>query len=477
VNESKTLSNQIARTGYFGDVEYLSTIEVCDEDLNLSEARFCKVTFDAIPKQILPFLRRANSQEIIDDPDTALSFLLMEAELPFSAFEQAMRNGAWCSITVSDSPSAGEGFYQATALEFSEEAQESVPTILYVKINATSPDAKDLQALKRVIECRHHQSAAFDNLGVQPKNNLVVAVYDVGQANMCAIINGNYEPRAFFDFGWPIRPKRGSLPNCQNFDPLAGDDPDHPAPVFLSHLDWDHWGYAYVSGRATKDARGFWKTHVTYRPGALERPWVMRRPSARIGLGISQAHLLFQLQNQMLQDGSRALKFWPSARAQVQWGACTLFACNPVPGTHDAKYLRNNIALGILVENSQSHYHRRVLLCGDADYTSIAARYKQNLDGVVAPHHGGGVTPNSTPAPGTNDYVYGDMVFSTHEGCYSKVPSTDTIIEAKKLGWRISRTDERKECCCHLGERGNRWFCLASTSSYITRCRTCCCLT
>lgn len=475
MNKSKNQSKHSARTEYFGNVDYLSSIDVRDEALDLAEAGFCTVTFDAIPRQILPFLRRANSQEIADDPDTALSFLLMEAEVPTSVFEQAMRSGGWCSITVSDSP--GEGLYEATALEFSEEAQESVPTILYVKINASSPNAKDLQVLKRVIECRHHQSAAFDYLGVQPKENLFVAVYDVGQANMCAIIDGDYKPRAFFDFGWPISAKRQSIPNCQNFDPLAGDDPDHPAPVFLSHLDWDHWGYAYASGRPTKDARGFWKTHVTYRPGALQRPWVMRRPSATMRLGISHAHLIFQLQNQMLQDGSRALKFWPSARAQVQWGACTLFACNPAPGAYDAKYLRNNVALGMLVENSQSYYYRRVLLCGDADYTSIAARYKQNLGGVVAPHHGGRVTPNSIPAPAMNAGNYRYMVFSTHEGCYSRIPSTDTINEATKLGWRISRTDVRQKCCCGPGERRNRWFSLASTSMPgHAHCRRCCCL-
>lgn len=399
----------------------------------------------------------------------------MEAVVPTSVFEQATRSGGWCSITVSDSSSVEEGFYEAKALQFSEEGQESAPTILYVKINAPSPDAKDLQALKRVIECRHHQSAAFDYLGVQPKDNLFVAVYDVGQASMCAIVDGDHKPKAFFDLGWPIGPFRRSVPNCQSFDPLTGDDPSYPAPVFLSHLDWDHWGYAYASGRPSKDERGFWKTHVTYRPGALSRPWVMRRPSASMKLGISHAHLMYALQNQVLQDGSSALKFWPLARAQVQWGACTLFACNPDAGKHDAKYLRNNEALGMLVENSQSPYYRRVLLCGDADYTSIAARFKRNLDGVVAPHHGGEVTPNSVPAPDMNAGKYSYMVFSTHEGCYSTIPSTNTINEAIKLGWKISRTDVRQRCCCGSGERRNRWFSLANTSRP-SHCGGCCCL-
>lgn len=471
----KPLSKRSAPMENFGNVDYLSAVDVRDETLELTAPGFCTVTFDAIPRKILPFLRRANSQQIAKQSDSALSFLLMEAVVPTSVFEQEMRNGDWCSITVSENPSTEEGFYKATALEFSEQAQESVPMTLYVKINTPSPDTKDLQALKRVIECRHHQSAAFDYLGIQPKENLFVAVYDVGQANMCAIIDDDCKPKAFFDFGWPIGPFRRSIPSCRGFAPLTRDDPSHPAPVFLSHLDWDHWGYAYASGRPIKDARGFWKTHVTYRPDALKRPWVMRRPSARMKLGISHAHLLYALQNQMLQDGSSALKFWPTARAQIQWGACILFACNPAPGKHDAKYLRNNEALGMLIENPQSSYYRRVLLCGDADYTSIATRFKRSLGGIVAPHHGGEVKPHSIPVPDVNAGIYRYMVFSTHEGCYSKIPSIVTITEATKLGWKISRTDERQQCCCGPGERRNRWFSLANSPSP-RHCGGCCCL-
>lgn len=477
MSEPKPMNKPVATKSHFGYVDYLSAIEVRDEGIDPAESHFCTVTFDAIPMQLLPFLRRASAQEILNATDTALSFLLMEAEIPMSDFQQAMENGGWCSITVSDDPKASEGFYEATALEFSPEGQEFAPTILYVRINSSQPDTKDLKVLKRVTECRHHPSAAFDNLGTQPKNDLFVVVYDVGQANMCAILGEDCKPRAFFDFGWPISTKRRSAPCCPTFNPLVDDDPANPSPVFLSHLDWDHWGYAYLSGRATRDARGFWKTHVTYRPGVLDRPWVMRRPSESMKLGISHAHLLFHLQNQTLHDGSRALKFWPSARAQVHWGACVLFACNPVSGKHDAKYLRNNLALAMLVENPQTPYCRRVLLCGDADYTSIASRYKHDLGGIVAPHHGGRVTPNSIPAPTAhaNDYRY--MVFSTHEGCYPQIPSKDTIDEALRLGWKISRTDERRECLCGHGERRNRWFTLSRTSAPMCRryC-TCCCI-
>lgn len=167
------------------------------------------------------------------------------------------------------------------------------------------------------------------------------------------------------------------------------------------------------------------------------------------------------LQNQVLQDGSSALKFWPSARAEIRWGACTLFACNPSSSSHDAKYLRNNEALGMLVENPHSCHFRRVLLCGDADYTSIAARFKRSLGGIVAPHHGGRVTPNSIPVPDMRMGAYPFMVFSTHAGCYSKIPSADTIAEATALGWAISRTDARKGCWCGPGKRRNRWFALA----------------
>ncbi|QVX16570.1 hypothetical protein DB356_18650 [Pseudomonas congelans] len=456
-----SLSERSGVTDHFGNVEYLSAVDVHDEDEDLAQAGNCRVTFDAIPVKILPFLRRARFRDITKDSDNALSFLLLEAVIPTTLFETAVRLGGWCSITVSDNPTMQEGFLRATALEFSGSEEAPTPTTFYVRINPFVPDAKDLQALKRVIECRHYQSASIEYRGVQPRDGVFVAVYDVGQANMCAILDDNYQPKAFFDFGWPIGFYRRSLPGCQNFNPLEGDDPYDPAPVFLSHLDWDHWGYAYESGRPTKDARGFWKTQVTYRPLALQRTWVMRRPSAGLKLGASHAHLIYALQNQILHDGSCALKFWHPAQTHVQWGA-TLFTCSPVAGVHDTKYLRNNESLGMLVENQHSYYFRRVLLCGDADYTSIPAEFKQNLGGIVAPHHGGRVTPHSIPAPDVDAGEYCYMVFSTHQGCYSTIPWHGTITEASALGWKISRTDFRLDCECGLGERRNRWFALAS---------------
>ena len=476
MTQGKAQNNQLSEMDVPTGVEYLSAIDMRDEGIDLKEARSCTVTFDAIPIQSLGFLSTASPQQISSDPDKALSFLLLEAQIPSAVFELAMSFGGWCSILVSEIPIVGEGFYEATAIQFADDGQELVPKILYVKIKTSAPDAAYLRVLKRVTECRHHPNAPLDALEGQPKNDLFVAVYDVGQASMCAIIGSDYKPRAFFDFGWPISVKRWSLPSCQGFDPLAEDDPLSPAPVFLSHLDWDHWGYAYKSGRAKRDQDGIWTTHVIYRSGALERPWIMRRPSDKMKLGISHVHLLFSLQNQLLQDGSEALKFWPSARTQLQWGSCILFPCDPVPGAHDAKYLRNNRALGMLVENYASPYYRRVLLCGDADYTSIATKYKRNLGGIVAPHHGGRVTPKSIPAPDRDVDKYRYMVFSTHERCYSQIPSTDTITEARGLGWEISRTDERVKCCCGTGERRNRWFSLASTPSPGIRCRQCCCL-
>jgi len=455
---------------HFGNVEYLSAVDIHDEDENLAQAGHCMVTFDAIPMKIMPFLRLARSQDITKDSDNALSFLLLEAVIPTTLFELAMRVGGWCSITVSDNPVMQEGFIRATALEFSGSEEEPTPTILYVRINPLAPNAEDLQALKRVIECLHYQSAPREYLGVPRRDGVFVAVYDVGQANMCAILDNDSRPQAFFDFGWPIGFYRRSLTGCQDFDPLGGDDPSDPAPVFLSHLDWDHWGYAYESGRPTKDARGFWKTQVTYRPRALQRAWVMRRPTAGLKLGASHAHLMYALQNQILHDGSYALKFWDPAQTQLQWGACTLFTCSPVVGAHDTKYLRNNESLGMLVENPDSYYFRRVLLCGDADYTSISAEFKQNLGGIVAPHHGGRVTPNSIPAPDADAGEYCYMVFSTHHGCYSTIPSNDTIIEASALGWKISRTDSRLDCNCGVGKRRNRWFALASYKRPKHRC-------
>lgn len=446
----------------FDSVEYLSVLDRDEEDINANQPDSCSVIFDAVPKQILPFLRTASADDIVKNIDDALSFLLMQAKIPIAVYDQVSRMGGWCSITVSDIPRTDAGFFQATAIEFSDDQGEQAPTRLWVKINPSPPDPKDVQALNRFIECQDHPDAAFDSLGIAPKGDLFVAVYDVGQANMCAVIDENHRPKAFFDLGWPLRFYRRSLPLCTDFDPLACDDPLDPAPVILSHPDWDHWGYAYASGRAVRDSRKFWKTEPVYRTGVLERPWWMRRASANMKLGVSYAHLQYALRIQVLKDGSSALKFWPAGEAEVQWGACTLFACNPGPGVHDAKYLRNNEALGLLVENQQSYYYRRVLLSGDADYPSIPTRFKEYLGGIVAPHHGGRVSPGSIPAPDVDAGHDCYMVFSTSDGCYQQIPSPVTDADAKALGWKISRTDSRKACYCGSAQRRNRWFALST---------------
>lgn len=353
--------------------------------------------------------------------------------------------GTYFLITVTDAPQEGDEWFESTPLQFGNEDNENSP--LYVRLEKSPPKEHLVETLEVIAGFSHLSDMESEDAFVLRTNEIAaVAVYDVGQASMNALVDEVEHPVMFFDFGWPAAFNVASIPQTsRHFNPMSLERGDFsvPAPVVLSHLDWDHWAYAYKSGRAKWNKNiAAWVTVPTYRPDALKRPWLMRRPQLTPHkLGPSHIHFVDTLSKTKLHFGGIALNFWPEKKRKLNLGGYTIFSCNPVSGSGTLPpFMRNNQGLGMLVFDK--HSRARTLLPGDADYPSVPNFAKQRLTGLVATHHGGKVTRGSIP----NATAHGRMVFSVFPGCYSNMPHPDVESEAYLKGWRIARTSERVDC-------------------------------
>ncbi|WP_313296997.1 hypothetical protein [Stenotrophomonas sp.] len=412
------------------------------------------VLIDAMP------VASANSYAAMAEAPDTVDFLLLsvdareveEYELSDGEFERG--EDTWYLITLS-SRNFADAIPVWTLPIGDVSGEEGRPERLYMSVEKDKKGhaanwSRNLRSSLNEAAEKLQVEAALSNVDVSLHG---VAVYDVGQANFNALVDECEHPRMFFDFGRPIYIKGFSSPVLDKFNPLIfGEFSRSNEPVVLSHLDQDHWHFAFKSGVARWDKKkGAWIVNPVYRPTARERPWVVRLPPLAVPLGASHLHLLLSLKNKQLAGGASALHIWNSNWTDVRVGSVVIHRCDPGPNTPiTPAYLKNNTSLALTVESD----HARVLLTGDADYPSIPASAKQDLTGMVAPHHGGGVTANSTPT----GIGPGRMVFSTFNGAYSGNPSPMSSSEAQSAGWIVTQTNWRSYCSRCQQQHGHKYI-------------------
>lgn len=436
-------------------VDYYASVEIVSASSDgFPNDSLATIVIDAIPKMVVKAIKGLESTEVINDLENNFPIFMLTAEIDSVLAKVMENNDTWLELSIGRDRSGDETAFEAKAIAFSSE--DGAQELFWVKVIKSSVAKQNLSHLAKLAEVRavadsdkndlDEFDCAFSTAGV--------AVYDVGQANFCALVDGNEHPVVFFDLGWPLNFNKKSLRLPGPFDPFAlerinGDE----TPVILSHLDWDHWGFAHESGMARYDEeKGYWRSEVFYKNEALNRRWLMRRPRFhRHKLGPSHIHFVLTLSSTILRDGKPALTFWPARQAKLSFESYTVIRCSPTIriGTN-AAYLRNNESLAVIVQLRNES--GKVLLSGDADYPSIPAGHLRGLTGIVAPHHGGAVTDWSIPVPSREN----SMIMSTYSGCYSNVPSRDTEYEACLKGWAIQSTDSRITCpngCCISGNK------------------------
>ncbi|MFJ4066127.1 hypothetical protein ACIPW4_12600 [Pseudomonas sp. NPDC089996] len=452
-------------------VNYYASIEAVVDDGG--PARFQTVIIDAVPKTAVAAMKQLGYEQIIEDLNSHFPVLLLKAVLPSRVAGALVDNPGWVELSIGTERPANEESFEASAISFGDGEDEGAQPTFWVTVKSSALAKRNLSALAALSKFQAVADASQQDLQQFDCAHRAagVAVYDVGQANMSALVDGAEHPLMFFDLGWPLPFFSKSYRVGGAFEPLDADlQRERAQPVVLSHLDWDHWGFAYKSGRARYDSKKeHWLTEVVYKQEALQRPWLIRRPKFhRHKLTATHIHFVLELSRTRQPDGRNVLNFWPANRAKIAFRNYSIVRCSPPERMTliRASYLRNNESL-VLLAQLKGH-EARVLLTGDADYPSIPRYCRNDLTGIVAPHHGGAITDLSTPQAGNN----GLMVRSTFPGCYRSVPSEDAEGEAVISGWQISSTHERASCvhgCCY---HGNRLIPLVHRSSrrFIPRC-------
>lgn len=351
-------------------------------------------------------------------------------------------DGGWARIQVSQSD-AGAASLQAEVVMFGDSEQTQL-----VWIASAEPLTKDEQEQldRGMTLVREPQAYAGFISGVLDipfsdalSSELSVAVYDVGQGNCNAVVDGNEHPLVFYDLGWApnfhaaSRPAR--IPQLFSCDPRGTI-----APVVLSHWDMDHWCYAIASSRFIP---GSLTTRHEWRPEALARFWIARAPEAHEGRIGPLAWAFYEaLRRTEILPGLSAILLWPTGTRRIAFSIGWLEACRSEEGT---AVDRNNNGIAMFIR--PRHRDGAILLTGDADFTSIpgiSGKKKVPLAGLVAPHHGARISTAAIPKPKRGGPAR--LVISVGHGNSYGHPKQEAIDEYSKVGWKSSMTQSRYNC-------------------------------
>lgn len=445
-------------------VDYYASIELAVSD-DENFGKLSTIVIDAIPKSAAKALKSLKFDGPTEDLDNVLPIFMLTANLNPQQAKKLADDSSWIELSIGTENVGGDDVFEATSISLGGD-EEGGRRTFWVKVKSTSVAKRTLCGLATLAEFASIADAGDADLQLfdAAQDLRGVAIYDVGQANLTALVDSYEHPVVFFDLGWPLSFNKKSYRLPGPFDPLTPAlRPGDPQPVILSHLDWDHWGYAYLSGQARYDSqRGYWRSVVTYKDDVLRRPWLMRRPRFhRHKLGPSHIHFVMTLANTTLSDGNCALKFWPARSGRKDFTHYSIVRCSSTLGSVSSPaYLRNNESLVLLAKREDRP--EKVLLTGDADYPSIHVSHRRKLTGIVAPHHGGNITEFSTPQA----LFGGRMVRSTFPECYNNVPSDDAEMEALLSGWQIHSTNDRFSCHAGCSAHGNKLIALDVPTPY-----------
>jgi hypothetical protein len=226
-----------------------------------------------------------------------------------------------------------------------------------------------------------------------------LAVYDVGQGNCSAALDGQ-APTLYFDFGG------GALGNRRTFPAALTEFCfTNSPPVVLSHWDWDHWS------SANRDSRAYAQTWIVPRQGIN---------------GLGPVHRTFLAR--LLQNG--VVRVWPTGLPSLRVGEYELLrCCGPASS-------RNDSGLALVVSRTIGGTSRRMLLPGDCGYGHVPTADTGRFTSLVASHHGGRTGTSVMPQPdGTRS---GRLVYSYGQGNSYGHPFASVREDHMNAGWRTA---------------------------------------
>lgn len=416
-------------------MRYFAVLESLDDERDIPQ----HVYLDCIAEPTFKIMLQAGgirqvTAEMADDyMGAVLQVARAEIEPQLLARINAQPGRLWLQLTVSDERYEDGANIPASFVSLAPTAALEVPPLY---ISPPTPASGEIQSdAERVFKHPQLRTQAFERFAswlqalVSRTEQRHVVAYHVGQGNCNAIVNQFEHPVLFFDLGWPIQTNIAGAPSPtpKLFDIQAFDE---PAPVILSHWDWDHWAYALESwsyDRNQKAARATWKAR------ALERPWLVPAPDRAMKLGPSHYLLIMKLFQQRYM-GERALHYWPKQKDRLFAVHLTIIKCRT--RKKDISY-RNNSGLAMIVRIDDGWDRGLVLLPGDSEFDSmnlgdIPPELTRRLVGMVASHHGGKLNVFSIPqtkAPNAR------LVISTGKNGYGH-PNNRMLDNYGLQGWK-----------------------------------------
>lgn len=220
-----------------------------------------------------------------------------------------------------------------------------------------------------------------------------VQVRDVGQASFVSFRDAKGKILGHFDAGWPISYNAHTAPGTT--PAITG-----PAPVILSHWDWDH-------------------LHGYYRCKALQSvQWLT--PVQVMGPGASKI---------ATQLHAKSLLIGYSGTAVLTVGNATLLQC-----TGPARLNDNGLSMALTLASQLT-----ALLVGDSGYDALGTwPTGKTFDYLVVTHHGAdftGTVPATTPTANRGIISVGFKNVYKH-------PRTSAIKLHTTTGWTVERTSK-----------------------------------
>jgi len=343
--------------------------------------------------------------------------------------------GSWVSLEISNEYS-GSGS-DVTTFSLSSNQQEQSELISFESRNINLATNEQISLFDKIWRPFESNVTFEKSEFYVDKIFHSVAVYDVGQGLFTALVDEHEHPLAYVDIGYPIAAKRKFLPKLNNFNPFYYCD---RKPIILTHLDWDHWGFAIISGLASKSKKtGTWKTHPNYKKNVIENDWFLRAPDhVRHSLGPSHVHLLYEIS----KSKNSSLNLLPHHFNEMKIGNLLILETSSKNKNPTSSYLRNNEALTASLISYEDE-DEAILICGDAEFRSINFTKNLKYVGIVAPHHGGKMDLSYFPQPFSINPI---MAISSGYYEYNNIPDQEFLLESYKKGWGVYGTFLKKIC-------------------------------
>lgn len=347
-----------------------------------------QIVFDSFAIEELPKLTK-NPNLILDLPAFSIHIKLKKSTLKLipGLDGRILKTSRWYLIETGS---------KGIEARYFKDIDDSEGIPLYIsKIEFLHKGRKDIKNLYRLSNLDDINDATKSELrrtlsSENKQRGSFVAVYNVGQGNCNAVCNGRSAPLVYYDFGGGCYRHTHTYPATQRYCFRK-----NPA-VVLSHWHCDHWCAA----------------HTRRAPDAKNLVWIVPRQL----IGSTQLKFAREL------HVKGKLKIWPQNLVKLDTSFGTIYKCTGRS--------RNNSGLAFIAKIRNQRRNINVLLPGDAAFRYIPNKLT-NIDGLVAPHHGGYFNNSRYPMAGQNK----TMVFSFGLPNSYGHPSQISIIRYLLNGW------------------------------------------